>query len=124
MTILEAIQRVDRQSPNRFSYEEKLRWLSELDGLIFRELHCLYEGSEDTQCPSYDENSNPDRSLLAKEPYAQELYLRYLESRIDDAHGDTERYQNSRLLFQAAYMNYARWYNRNHKPLSRERRYQ
>lgn len=122
MTILEAIQQVDLQIPNRFSHEEKCRWLSELDGLIFRELHQLYEGSEEMKCPVYE--ADTDHGLLVQEPYAQELYLRYLESRMDDAHGDTERYQNSRILFQAAYMNYARWYNRNHKPLSRERRYQ
>lgn len=122
MTILEAIQQVDLQIPNRFSYEEKCRWLSELDGLIFRELYQLYEGVEDCRFPVYEEGI--DHPLLVQEPYAQELYLRYLESRMDDAHGDTERYHNSRLLFQAAYMNYARWYNRSHKPLSRERRYQ
>ena len=122
MTILEAIQQVDLQIPNRFSLEEKCRWLSELDGLIFRELHQLYEGSEGMQY--LNSEADVSRTLLVQEPFAQELYLRYLESRMDDAHGDTERYQNSRLLFQAAYMNYARWYNRNHRPLSRERRYQ
>lgn len=122
MTILEAIQQVDLQIPNRFSLEEKCRWLSELDGLIFRELHQLYEGAEGMQY--LNSEADVSRTLLVQEPFAQELYLRYLESRMDDAHGDTERYQNSRLLFQAAYMNYARWYNRNHRPLSRERRYQ
>lgn len=38
MTIQEAIERVDAMKPNKQAQELKVRWLSELDGLIWREL--------------------------------------------------------------------------------------
>lgn len=121
MTILEAVEQVDLQFPNAYSRQEKLRWLSRLDGLIYQELHRLYEGCEGP-FGGYDETTELSDQLLVKEPYAPEVYLRYLESQMDDANGDTERYLNSAKQFRAAYKTYARWYNRSHRPKSRERR--
>ena len=34
MTIREAIDRTDSLKPNQYSQADKLRWLSEMDGLI------------------------------------------------------------------------------------------
>ncbi len=38
MTIREAIDRLDRLTPNQYDNEEKVRWLSELDGVAHREI--------------------------------------------------------------------------------------
>ncbi|MBQ4565774.1 MAG: hypothetical protein IJA48_05440 [Oscillospiraceae bacterium] len=122
MTILEAINRADLHLPNRFSTSEKLAWLSRLDGMIHQELHRLYEGG-DTPFGGYDETTALSESLLVEEPFAPEVYLRYLESRMDDANGDTERFRNSLALFRAAYKTYYRWYNRTHQPRSSPRQY-
>ena len=122
MTILEAMDRADHHLPNGFSRTEKLRWLSRLDGLIYQELHRMYEGST-KPFGGYDETTDLQTALLVEEPFAQELYLRYLESRIDDANGDTNRFIRSMELFRAAYKTYARWYNRSHTYKIRYRRF-
>jgi len=38
MTILEAIGRVDALRHNTFSQEEKIQWLSQVDGLVDQDL--------------------------------------------------------------------------------------
>ena len=121
MTVLEAIRQVDLHLPNGFSVQEKLRWLSRLDGLIFREIHSLYEGCTE-DFGGYEGETALHAELLAAEPYGGELYLRDLERCMDDANGDTERYLNSAKQFRAAYKTYARWYNRSHRAKGRERR--
>ena len=35
MTIREAIEAVDRLTPNQYENIDKVRWLSELDGVVF-----------------------------------------------------------------------------------------
>ncbi len=38
MTIREALETVDRLKPNQYGSADKLRWLSELDGAVYREI--------------------------------------------------------------------------------------
>ena len=87
----EAIERVDVLRPNPFSEEEKLRWLSELDGKISKEVLKLgkvfdYTGVE----PSETE-------LLVRLPYT-DVYLFYLCAMIDFFSRDYEEYNNSMLM--------------------------
>lgn len=44
MTIDEAIELCDRMKPNHYEKEDKLRWLSELDGRIRIEILDTHEG--------------------------------------------------------------------------------
>lgn len=121
MTVLEAIRQADLHLPNGFSVQEKLRWLSRLDGLIFREIHSLYEDCTE-DFGGYEGETALHAELLAAEPYGEELYLRYLERCMDDANGDTDRLINSQRQFRAAYETYARHYNRSHRIQARARR--
>ena len=43
MTIREVLETVDRLKPNQYGSADKLRWLSELDGAVYREILTQHE---------------------------------------------------------------------------------
>ncbi len=117
MTVIEAITLVDRLRPNRFTAAEKYRWLSDIDGLICRELIETH-GDSPLKGPfeGYTEGLDDNAVLIAPFPY-DALYRWYLESQIDLCNGEITRYNNSRNLFNHAYLTYTDWYNRTHMPV-------
>lgn len=119
MTINEAIQIVDSLHPNAFSAEDKMRWLSELDGKIKEEIIDNHDGGEDTEfVPYIDENEE----LLVNEPYAG-LYITWLKSRIDFANNEVIRYNNTITTFNAEYTAFRNYYTRTHMPKGKKFRY-
>lgn len=123
MKIIEAINAIDTLKPNGYTQMEKIGWLSYLDGMIKAEIIDTHEGAEGIRFFGYDENTDLDTELLAAEPYGRDLYIKYLENQMDYYNGETEKYNNSLVMYQAAYLAFARWYNRNHLPLSQKRKY-
>jgi len=118
MTVKEAIALVDRLKPNKFSEADKLKWLSDIDGLIVRELVDSHEDS-----PLEDEFegygvSDKNTELIAPYPY-DILYRWYLESQIDLGNMEIAKYNNSKTLFNNAYLTYTDYYNRTHMPKRR-----
>ena len=49
MTIIEAINRADRLKPNTYSQQDKVNWLSTLDGIVKKEIIDTHEGGEDVR---------------------------------------------------------------------------
>ena len=115
MTIIDAIHRVDGVKPNSYSMDEKLRWLSSLDGIVKKELHDVYLNDVQIEFEGYGENTPLTRELLIPYPY-DEIYIRCLEAQIDYANGEYEKYNNSTALFNAAWAAYEKHYHRTHKP--------
>lgn len=62
-----------------------------------------------------------ETTLLAEFPY-DELYVAYLEAKIDEYNQETARYNNSSTKFNNLYTEYCSWYNRLHMPIERGRR--
>lgn len=114
MTIREAIDQIDTQKHNTYSYREKVGWLSRLDHMIKRLIIDTHEG-EQTEFKGYTENTDPDIQMLVPPPF-DEMYIRWLEAQIDYANGEYDHYNNSVTTYQAAYDGYRHWYNRTHKP--------
>lgn len=119
MTINEAVYRIDQIKPNGYTMSEKIKWLSTLDGIIKAEIIDTHEGSEDVTFNGYDENSSLTSTLLVPAPY-DDIYLRWLEAQIDYANNEYGKYNNSITLYNAAYANYERHYNRKHMPLGKK----
>lgn len=116
MTVIEAIGIVDGTKPNRFTAADKFRWLSDIDGLICRELLDTHEDSPRVgPFAGYAEGVDENTVLIAPFPY-DALYRWYLESRIDLNNMEITKYNNSRALFNSAYLTYTDWYNRTHMP--------
>ena len=96
MTIREALETVDRLKPNQYGSADKLRWLSELDGAVYREILTQHEMDVPAFAGYTPEADLDGTVLLIAWPY-DEIYRWYLEMKIDDANGEMTKYmQNGR----------------------------
>lgn len=118
MTIKECIDLVDNNKPNTYSIEEKVQWLSFIDEIIINDVlktHEGYDGKYDGfNGYSVDNLSTP---LIVRSPYDR-LYPAYLKMKIDGENGETARYNNSASLFNSYLMEYRKYYNKTHMPVS------
>lgn len=115
MTILEAINRVDSTKPNSYTQVEKVDWLSTLDGVIKTNIIDTHEGGENVVFEGYNADTSIDTELLVPAPY-DDIYIRWLEARVDYANGEINKYNNSLTAYNDAYDLYANYYNRKHMP--------
>ena len=119
MTIIEAINRLDLIKPNTYTQQEKVRWLSALDGIVKKNIIDTHEGGEDVVFNGYDEITDISTELLIHAPY-DTLYLRWLEAQIDYNNAEFAKYSNSRSMYNAEYAEFERYYNRSHMPLGKK----
>lgn len=116
MTIIEAINGIDALKPNQYTQEQKIEWLSKIDGLIKEQVIDTHEGG--VYIGSIDYSIVPiNTKLLIPAPY-DEIYLHYLTMKIDYAMGEYQKYNNSAQVYNTALQEYKRWYNREHMPKS------
>lgn len=121
MTIRECIDRVDSTKPNQYSDEDKVRWLSFLDGIIINDVlktHEGYEGEYDL-FDGYSTNKM-NIGMIATAPYDM-MYEEYLKMKIDEANGETARYNNSATMFNSYFDAFKKFYNKHHMPLQQAR---
>lgn len=112
-TFSEIIKRVDQNKPNSFEVDEKLRWLTELNGKIAQEVMMM--------SVSGVRNLPRDKKALKCEalvgfPY-DDLYDRYLEAMIDFHNGEYSNYQNSMEAYNSAYNTFLNWYLNTYDPV-------
>lgn len=112
MTLQSAINEADSLRPNDFTQAQKLRWLNDLDGLIFREVFMTHFGAEQTEFSGHGALTD---TLLVSFP-DDGLYPLYLVMAYDLHNGETGKYNNSANAFEAAYQTFANAYNRSHFP--------
>ena len=115
MTIREAIELVDRLKPNQYGSADKLRWLSELDGVVWHEIWSAHETAVPAFAGYGPEADLDGTALLIGWPY-DEIYRWYLEMKIDDANGEMTKYNNSAAKYNTYYQAYQNAYNRAHMP--------
>ena len=121
MTIKECIDLVDNVKPNQYSIEDKVQWLSFIEGIIINDVIKTHEGYEN----EYEEFAgySADRlgqKLLVEMPY-DNLYVAYLKMKIDEENGETARYNNSSTMFNSYMAAYKKHYNKLHIPLQMNR---
>lgn len=114
MKLGEAIDRIDSLKHNTYTNAEKVDWISRMDGVIKTQIFDTHEGDE-VYFEGYSEANDMDTELLVDPPY-DDIYIRWLEAQIDYYNGEIARYNNSAMMYQAAYDAYQRYYNRNHMP--------
>jgi hypothetical protein len=119
MTIIEAINRIDAVNPNNYTQPEKVAWLSTLDGVIKKEIIDTHEGAEAVTFNGYNEETPLDTELIVPAPY-DEVYLFWLQSKIDYWNYEMGKYNNSIAMYNTAYSAFEKAYNREHKPISKK----
>ena len=105
MKAIEAIHRVDILEPNQYAVDQKLRWLSLLDGQIFEELINAYEPEREKP----GEYITGEEELLAPMPYAESIYCRYLQAMIAAENCESAKYNQQIVLYNGAFQQYRDW---------------
>lgn len=119
MTIIEAINKIDTFKPNSYTQLDKIKWLSDLDGNIKTEIIDTHEGGSDIIFKGYDETTDINTKLLVSAPH-EDIYLKWLESKIDYNNAEYGKYNNSSIAFNNAFSAYERYYNRHHMPIQKK----
>lgn len=109
MTVGDILTLVDALEPNQYSAQQKKSWLTQLDGRIFCELLQGREGFGRVRCPVYTSLRQP---LLVPPPYAEGIYVSYLQAMIALENAETVRYSQQMQLFNASYREYSNYVNR------------
>lgn len=128
MTINDVLALIDELDANTYDAKTKIGWLSKLDGRVFNNIILTHEhdlvndGTEEGNLiePTFSgyKNATLDTELLIDDTYS-DVYTDYLMAMIAYSNGETERYQNSMIMFNSNYKEYADWYNRTHKPIQK-----
>ena len=113
MKAMDVIDRVDMMEPNAFGPEQKLRWLSTLDGKVFIDIILTHEGGKMGALPDYQTGQE---ELLIPRPYGEDIYHHYLMAMMDAENHETQRYNRRMTLFNTAFQEFTNWYNREHLP--------
>ncbi|MBR5342601.1 MAG: hypothetical protein IK149_01745 [Oscillospiraceae bacterium] len=113
MTIGEVIGRVDTLSPNQYSNEMKIRWLTNLDGRIYEE---IIKTHANPLRDSFETYAGSSAELIVPDPYAEDLYVFYLQAMIAAQNAEDSKYEQMRVLYNEALTAFQSWYNRNHAP--------
>jgi len=116
MTLKQAIQRFDSESPNTTDPLLKIQWLSYIDSLIHKNIILTHEHHFPPSFNGYDVFTPEDTVLLVPDPFS-ELYIFFLSMKNDILYSDTVRYNNSAALFNSAYREFESYYHKNHTPL-------
>ena len=93
MTLIEAIDLINALKPNTYTHTDKVKWLSNLDGIIKNEIIDTHEGAEKVTFDGYNEDTDLATELLVPAPY-ESIYRYWLEANIDYANGEYGRYNN------------------------------
>ena len=115
MTIEQAIAKINSIKPNTYTDMDKLEWLNELDGRIKAEIVDTHEDEGDVYFFGYNEDTDFETELIVPSPY-DDVYIKWLESKIDYANNEYAKYNNTSTAFNNAYQAFERYYNRQHMP--------
>lgn len=123
MTIQEALDRVDLIRPNSMKKEFKIAALSELDGLIDREIisrHYLNRDEEYVEFTGYTEETDPGTELLVPHPY-DDIYTYWLCCKVDFQNLEMDKHNNDSTMYNNAYEALADYWTRTHLPRQRHK---
>ncbi len=113
MTAADAIRKIDELAPNQYSAEQKLDWLTEIEGRIQIEIYDTHEGSPTSEI---GETMTAETLLTVPAPYSV-LYVDFLRTQIDYCNGENIRQQDSADKFNDSFESFAAYWNRTHKPI-------
>lgn len=115
MTIQLVIDQIRTMKPNAFDDNTLVRWISDLEGMIYNEVILTHEGDTDIQHGPYDPIEDMGTVLIVPEPYS-DVYTKWLSAQIDFHNSEFARYNNDMSMYNSAMATYADWYNRAHLP--------
>lgn len=123
MTLQEALDQVDELKPNMMSRKLKIKYLSEIEQLIYDEIVMTHEHTDELEGkPVYNEQTDDGTVLIIPDPYSM-VYVYWLMSKIDIQNQEDARYNIDRVHFENAYKTMSDWWTREHMPVQRTREF-
>lgn len=113
MTVRELFTVIDRMRPNAFTDGEKLGFLNVIEGRIYGEVLNKAAGEAQAFIPFLE--GEEERELAVSLPYT-DLYIFYLAAMIDFYNGDSGRYNDTIVLFNMLWEDFAADYIQKNKP--------
>lgn len=121
MTLQEALDLTDEMKPNMMSRKLKIKYLQEIEQLIWAEIVLKHEHTAETEVkPAYTEDTDPGTALAVPDPYSM-VYVYWLMTKIDMMNQEDGRYNVDRAHFENAYQTMSDWWTRTFLPVSRNR---
>lgn len=121
MTIEQVIAAVDAQrTGNPYMTDEKIKWLSDVEGIIWNEIVQTHENPDDYEFDGYNNGTDRDTELIAGDMYA-DLYVHYVLAQIDRSQQEYAKYNVDVQQYNALFQQFAAWYNRTHLPLQKHK---
>ena len=118
MTLREIIEKVDRLKPNQYEETDKVDWVNELEGKLIEEVFSRgidYAEYVPADFTGYKWETDADKVLLVPNQFS-DIYIKYLFAQIDFHNAEFTRYNNSTMMFNAVYDEFAAYWRRNHIP--------
>ena len=106
-TLNGVIEKVDSLKANAFPPERKTEWINKVDGMVQTEI--LGTPEADMIVYSWDTDANTE--LLVGHPYS-DIYEYYLLAMIDFYNNEIGSYENDMIMFNNAYEEYGKYYQR------------
>ena len=123
MTLQEALDIADAMKPNMMDRQLKIKYLTEIEQLIWAEILMRHEHTEEQETkPVYTEETDPGTVLIVPDPYSI-VYVYWLMSKIDIQNQEDARYNIDRAHFENAYDAMSDWWTRNYMPMQRTREF-
>jgi hypothetical protein len=113
MKVREILAEIDQIRPNAYTDGEKIGFLNTIEGRVYTDIYQKAEGFEGEFVPFKE--GEEDRELSVPVPFA-DLYLYFLMAKVDFHNGDSGRYNDTMVLYNDAWDQYAAHYRENHKP--------
>ena len=116
MQLKKVLELINEHKPNKYSDKDKIRWVNEIEHTVVDEVMHRYEETKDMEFVPYTED-DMDKEMLIPDAYS-DVYFFYVASKMDALRGESDRYNNATVLFNAMWDSYASWMIRNNKPVS------
>ena len=115
MKVGQVISDVDELKPNQYSDNTKIQWINDIEKKVYREIIANREGYSGEE-PEYS-IEDYEKIMLVPDGYAV-LYSYYLMAMIDYHNAEINRYNNSMIMFNQAYSDFAGYYYSSHRQLN------
>lgn len=118
MTIQQVIDKVDRKKPNYMDRQTKVEHLQDLDQIIYQEilLKHRHTAAEEVE-PDYSGDRTGETQLLVPATYGTDMYVYWLECKIDEMNQEIDKLNNDTAMFNTAYETMHDWWRRTRMPL-------
>lgn len=106
MKLEKLIEKVTVIKGQQYDIESITAWINEIEGQVIDFMNSL----QNTDIPfiPYDYKTDLDRELQLPDRF-QDIYIDYVCSKIEFFNQETERYNNTVVMFDAAYNSFEAW---------------